>query len=309
MTRDQKIDLFLDEILSSEDRPVPAEKDRPETTTIPIERLHPFPQQPYKVEDNKEMKALVQSIREEGILTPLLVRRMDGSETEYEVISGHRRLHAAGKAGLKSVPVQIAAMDRNAAAIALVDSNLHRERLLPSEKAFAYKMKMDAMKRQGRRTDLTSDRVGPKLTAAEIAESDSATQVKRFIRLTHLLPELLTLLDEGKVSFSVGVELSFLDKPAQRQVLDAIGANDCTPSYSQAVRLHRACTRGTLTQRMIERTLSEEKPNQKEQIRLRREDYAGFFPSHYSAAQIEQDIRKGLELLKRQRERDHEPER
>ena len=298
-------DELIEELLSG----IPKDTAQPAPQAIPLERLHRFPNHPYKVEDNGEMKALVQSIREEGILTPLLVRHMDGSTTEYEVISGHRRAHAAKLAGLETVPAFVVAMNRNAAAIALVDSNLHRERLLPSEKAFAYKMKMEAMKRQGRRTDLTSDRVGPKLTAAKIAESDSATQVKRYIRLTHLLPELLVLLDEGKMSFSVGVELSFLDKPAQRQVLDAIGANDCTPSYSQAVRLHRACTRGTLTQRMIERTLSEEKPNQKEQIRLRREDYAGFFPSHYSAAQIEQDIRKGLELLKRQRERDHEPER
>ena len=298
-------DELIEELLSG----IPKDTAQPAPQAIPLERLHRFPNHPYKVEDNGEMKALVQSIREEGILTPLLVRHMDGSTTEYEVISGHRRAHAAKLAGLETVPAFVVAMNRNAAAIALVDSNLHRERLLPSEKAFAYKMKMEAMKRQGRRTDLTSDQVGPKLTAAEIAESDSATQVKRYIRLTHLLPELLGLLDEGKMSFSVGVELSFLDKPAQRQVLDAIGANDCTPSYSQAVRLHRACTRGTLTQRMIERTLSEEKPNQKEQIRLRREDYAGFFPSHYSAAQIEQDIRKGLELLKRQRERDHEPER
>ena len=309
MTRDQKIDLFLDEILSSGDRPVPAEKDRPETTSIPIERLHPFPQHPYKVEDNGEMKALVQSIREQGILTPLLVRRIDGSETEYEVISGHRRLHAAGKAGLESVPVQIASMDRNAAAIALVDSNLHRERLLPSEKAFAYKMKMEAMKRQGRRTDLTSDQVGPKLTAAEIAESDSATQVKRYIRLTRLIPALLDRMDEGKIAFSVGVELSYLDEDMQRQVLGAMDRNDCTPSFSQAVRLHKAYNTGYLDRERIECTLAEEKPNQKEQIRLKRENYAKYFPSHYTNAQIEQDIQKGLELLRRQRERSREAQR
>ena len=207
------------------------------------------------------------------------------------------------------VPAIVVSMDRNAAAIALVDSNLHRERLLPSEKAFAYKLKMDALKQQGRRTDLTSDQVGPKLTAQEISDSDSASQVKRYIRLTNLIPELLDRMDKGQMAFSVGVELSYLDDLAQRQVLNAMDRNDCTPSYSQAVRLHKAAGAGSLNRETVECTLAEEKPNQKEQIRLRRENYARFFPSHYTIAQIEQDIQKGLELLRRQRERSREAQR
>ena len=186
----------------------------------------------------------------------------------------------------------------------VVDSNLHRERLLPSEKAFAYKLKMEAMKRQGYRTDLTSDQVGPKLTAESISDSDSATQVKRYIRLSYLLPELLAMMDEGKIAFSVGVELSYLPIDAQSDLLDAMERNDCTPSYAQSVRLHKAYNNGTLDRWMIDTTLAEPKPNQQEQIRLKRENYANFFPKNYTSAQIEQDIRKGLELLKRQRDRE-----
>ena len=272
-------DELIEELLSV----IPKDTAQPAPQAIPLERLHRFPNHPYKVEDNEEMNTLVQSIREQGILTPLLVRHMDGSTTEYEVISGHRRAHAAKLAGLETVPAFVVAMDRNAATIALVDSNLHRERLLPSEKAFAYKLKMEALKQQGRRTDLTSDQVGPKLTADEISDSDSATQVKRYIHLTRLIPALLDRMDEGKIAFSVGVELSYLDEDMQRQVLGAMDRNDCT--------------------------LAEEKPNQKEQIRLKRENYAKYFPSYYTNAQIEQDIQKGLELLRRQRERSREAQR
>ena len=298
-------DLFIEALLSD----IPQRAVQPAAQFIPLDRLHRFPNHPYKVEDNEEMDALRDSIREHGILTPLLVRKMDGRETEYEVISGHRRMHAARMAGLETVPAIVVSMDRNAAAIALVDSNLHRERLLPSEKAFAYKLKMDALKQQGRRTDLTSDQVGPKLTAQEISDSDSATQVKRYIRLTNLIPELLDRMDKGQMAFSVGVELSYLDDLAQRQVLNAMDRNDCTPSYSQAVRLHKAAGAGSLNRETVECTLAEEKPNQKEQIRLRRENYARYFPSHYTIAQIEQDIQKGLELLRRQRERSREAQR
>ena len=298
-------DELIEELLSG----IPKDTAQPAPQAIPLERLHRFPNHPYKVEDNEEMNTLVQSIREQGILTPLLVRHMDGSTTEYEVISGHRRAHAAKLAGLETVPAFVAAMDRNTAAIALVDSNLHRERLLPSEKAFAYKLKMEALKQQGRRTDLTSDQVGPKLTADEISDSDSATQVKRYIHLTRLIPALLDRMDEGKIAFSVGVELSYLDEDMQRQVLGAMDRNDCTPSFSQAVRLHKAYNTGYLDRERIECTLAEEKPNQKEQIRLKRENYAKYFPSHYTNAQIEQDIQKGLELLRRQRERSREAQR
>jgi len=280
-----------------------------ETVQLPLERLHRFPEHPYKVEDNEEMEALTESIREYGILNPLLVRRMEGSETDYELISGHRRAYAAAKAGLETVPAFVVSLDRNEAAIALVDSNLHREHILPSEKAFAYKMKLEALKRQGRRTDLTLSQVATKLdTAAEIGAltRESRDQVFRYIRLTHLIQPLLDQMDEGKIAFSVGVELSYLPDEAQYDLLDAMERNDCTPSYAQAVRLHKAYNACELDRWMIERTLSEPKPNQQEHIRLRREDYSKFFPSHYTAAQIEQDIQKGLELLYRQRQRNRD---
>ena len=277
------------------------------TVQIPLGRLHRFPGHPYKVEDNEEMEALAESIREYGILNPLLVRRMEGSETDYELISGHRRAYAAAKAGLETVPAFVVSLDRNAAAIALVDSNLHREHILPSEKAFAYKLKMEAMKHQGHRVDLyTSCQVGTKSrTDNLIAETadESARQIQRYIRLTYLLPELLAMMDEGRIAFSVGVELSYLPDEAQADLLDAMDRNDCTPSYAQAVRLHRAYNNGTLDRWLIDTTLAEPKPNQQEHIRLKRENYAKFFPEHYTAAQIEQDIQAGLELLRRQRER------
>ena len=283
--------------------------ERQETVMLPLDRLHRFPGHPYKVEDNEEMEALADSIREQGILTPLLVRRVDGSKTDYELISGHRRAYAAAKAGLETVPAFVVSLDRNEAAIALVDSNLHRERLLPSEKAFAYKLKAEALAHQGKHLDLTSGQVVPKSdqnrTTAQIGEpnGESYKTVQRYIRLTNLIPALLDQMDEGKIAFSVGVELSYLDEQTQYNLLDAMERNDCTPSYAQAVRLHKACSAGTLDRWLIETTLAEPKPNQQEHIRLKREDYAKFFPKHYTAAQIEQDIQKGLELLRRQRER------
>lgn len=276
------------------------------TVQIPLGRLHRFPGHPYKVEDNEEMEALAESIREYGILTPLLVRRVEGSETDYELISGHRRAYAAAKAGLETVPAFVVSLDRNEAAIALVDSNLHRERVLPSEKAYAYKMKLDAMKRQGYRTDLTSSQLETKLrsdTKIGVETGESRAQIQRYIRLTNLIPPLLDQMDEGKIAFTVGVELSYLPDEAQSDLLDAMARNDCTPSYAQAVRLHRAYNNGTLDRWLIETTLAEPKPNQQEHIRLKREAFARFFPEHYTAAQIEQDIQAGLELLRRQRER------
>ena len=279
-----------------------------ETVQLPLERLHRFPEHPYKVEDNEEMEALTESIREYGILNPLLVRRMEGSETDYELISGHRRAYAAAKAGLETVPAIVVSLDRNEAAIALVDSNLHREHILPSEKAFAYKMKAEALYHQGKRSDLTSVQFAPKLATEQIAQDAGTSKdtIKRYIRLTNLIPALLDQMDEGKIAFSVGVELSYLPDEAQYDLLDAMEQNDCTPSYAQAVRLHKAYNAGSLDRWTIERTLSEPKPNQLEHIRLKRDDYAKFFPSHYTAAQIEQDIQKGLELLYRQRQRNRD---
>lgn len=272
--------------------------------TIHIANLHPFEGHPYQVRDDAEMDALVGSIREHGILTPLIVRPLEGTETEYEVISGHRRLHAAQKAGISEVPAFVHAVSREEAAIQLVDSNLHREHILPSEKAFAYKMKYEAMRHQG-----TSSQLGTKLRsdeemAAQVGESRN--QIQRYIRLTNLIPPLLTLMDEGRIAFTVGVELSYLMIEEQKAVLEAIELYDCTPSYSQACRLHRDSEMmyAADTRKRILSVMSEEKPNQREQIRLRREDFRSFFPADYTDKQIKDDIIAGLNLLKRQRYRD-----
>ena len=270
--------------------------------TIHITNLHPFEEHPYQVRDDEEMDALVESIREHGILTPLIVRPMEDAPNEYEVISGHRRLHAAQKAGISEVPAFVHAVSRDEAAIQLVDSNLHRERLLPSEKAFAYKMKFDALKHQGK----TSGQVGPKLTVDAVSDEDSGRQVKRYIRLTNLIPPLLTLMDEGRIAFTVGVELSYLTIEEQRAVLEAIELYDCTPSYSQACRLHHDSEMmyAADTRKRILSVMSEEKPNQREQIRLRRDRLQQYFPADYTDKQIENDIIAGLDLLKKQRYRD-----
>ena len=234
---------------------------------IPVEKLRPFAGHPFKVKDDAEMNTLIESIQTQGVLSPLIVRPIENTD-EYEVVSGHRRLHAAQKAGITEVPALIYALDRDSAAIAVVDSNLHREHILPSEKAFAYKLKMEALSHQGKRTDLTSDQVGPKLTAATISETDSASQVKRYIRLTYLIPEFLEKMDEGEIALSVGVELSFLDEQSQREVLEQCEMNDCTPSYSQAWRMHKADREGTLTTAVIQAIMSEEKANQRETMKV-----------------------------------------
>ena len=276
---------------------------------ISIANLVPFEGHPYKVEDNADMEALTESIRENGILNPLIVRPAENDPSQYEIISGHRRAHAAKLAGIEQVPAFVYPLSRDQAAVLVVDSNLHRERLLPSEKAFAYKLKMEALKRQGRRSDLTSSQLETKFRSDEqigMDAGESRAQVQRYIRLTYLLPELLDLMDEGKIAFSVGVELSYLPTEAQSYLLDAMARNDCTPSYAQAVRLHKAYNVGALDRWLIDNTLAEPKPNQQEQIRLKRENYAKFFPSHYTTADIEKDILKGLELLKRQRDRNRD---
>ena len=272
--------------------------------TIHIANLHPFEGHPYQVRDDAEMDALVESIREHGILTPLIVRPLEDAPNEYKVISGHRRLHAAKKAGISEVPAFVHTVGREEAAIQLVDSNLHRERLLPSEKAFAYKMKYEAMRHQG-----TSSQLGTKLRsdeemAAQVGESRN--QIQRYIRLTNLIPPLLTLMDEGRIAFTVGVELSYLTREEQRAVLEAIELYDCTPSYSQACRLHRDSEMmyAADTRKRILSVMSEEKPNQREQIRLRRDRLQQYFPAGYTDKQIENDIIAGLDLLRKQRYRD-----
>lgn len=265
---------------------------------IPVEKLRPFAGHPFKVRDDAEMNTLIESIQTQGILSPLIVRPIENTE-EYEVVSGHRRLHAAQKAGITEVPAFIYALDRDAAAIAVVDSNLYREHILPSEKAFAYKLKYEALKHQG-----TSCQVGTKLrTDEQIAENanESARQIQRYIRLTYLIPEFLEKMDKGEIALSVGVELSFLDESSQRVVLEQCEMNDCTPSYSQAWRMHRAEREGTLTTAVIQTVMSEEKANQKARLKIPMERIRKYFPQSYTAAQIEDAVVKLCERDYRRR--------
>ena len=269
-----------------------------------IGKLHPFEGHPFKVQDNEEMDALVESIQSQGILTPLIVRKKENTTDEYEIISGHRRYRAAMKAGLETVPAFIYALDRNAAAIMLVDCNLHRERLLPSEKAFAYKMKLDAMKRQGCRTDLTSDQVGPKLESAEmmaLVADDSKSQIRRYIRLTNLIPELLQKVDDGQIALTPAVELSFLQEHEQRQLLDEMGRTDATPNLSQSQRLRIFSRDGRLSPDVICAIMSEEKANQKERLRIPVDRVKQFFPKSYTTARMEEEIIKLCEAQYRRR--------
>lgn len=265
---------------------------------IPVEKLRPFAGHPFKVRDDAEMNTLIESIQTQGVLTPLIVRPIEDTD-EYEVISGHRRLHAARKAGITEVPALIYALDRDAAAIAVVDSNLHREHILPSEKAFAYKLKYEALKHQG-----TSCQVGTKSrTDEQIAENanDSARQIQRYIRLTYLIPEFLEKMDNNEIALSVGVELSFLDESIQREVLEQCAINDCTPSYSQAWRMHKADREGTLTKAVIQSIMSEEKANQKARLKIPMERIRKYFPQSYTAAQIEDAVVKLCERDYRRR--------
>ena len=267
---------------------------------IELCKLKAFAGHPYKVQDDAEMEALTESIRENGILTPLLVRPLN-NKGEYEIISGHRRLHAAERAGLNTVPAFVAELERADAVIMMVDSNLHREHLLPSEKAFAYKLKLEAMKQQGKRTDLTSGQVGPKLTADTISEQDSGSRVKRYIRLTWLLPELLNLVDEGKIAMTPAVYLSYLSPDQQRWVCEEMERNDCTPSVSQAYRLKEKSQAGTLTPEAVAVIMEKEKANQKEKLKIPMERVRRFFPASYTTVQMEEEIVKMCETRYRSR--------
>ena len=278
--------------------------------TIAISNLHPFEGHPYKVIDNEEMEALTESILQNGIVSPLIVRPLENTDSEYEVISGNRRLYAAQKAGLTEVPALIFSIDRDAADILLVDSNLHREHILPSEKAFAYKMKLEAMKHQGWRTDLTSAQVGGKLETAEIIGGeggDSRNQDRRYIRLTNLIPEILQYVDDGRISFTPAVELSFLNEQEQYDLLEQIELNDCTPSLSQACRFKKMSQEQGLTPEYIAEVMSEEKANQREMFKLPMERIRQFIPNA-NAKQTEDFVLKACEhyrkYLIRQRNRD-----
>ena len=270
---------------------------------IPLDELHPFKNHPFKVQNNEEMERMIESIRKVGTITPALARPLpDGG---YELISGHRRLAACQVLGIETMPVILREMSDAEAVIAMVDANLQRETILPSEKAFAYKMKLDAIKHQG----VTSRQLGEKLlsiTQVSKDSDDSERQIQRYIRLTCLIPELLSMVDDKKIAFNPAVEISYLDRDEQLTLLDAINMNDCTPSHAQSIRLKKMSQDGLLTADAIYAILSEEKPNQKEQIKLPRDELRKYFPQNYSDKQIKRDILKGLELLKRQRERNRD---
>ena len=270
---------------------------------IPLDELHPFKNHPFKILNNEEMEQMIESIRKVGTITPALARPLpDGG---YELISGHRRLAACQVLGIETMPVIVREMSDDEAVIAMVDANLQRETILPSEKAFAYKMKLEAIKHQG----VTSRQVGEKLlsvTQVSKDSDDSERQIQRYIRLTYLIPELLSMVDDNKIAFNPAVEISYLDRDEQLTLFDAINMNDCTPSHAQSIRLKKMSQDGLLTADAICAILSEEKPNQKEQIKLPRDELRKYFPQNYSDEQIKRDILKGLELLKRQRERNRD---
>ena len=279
--------------------------------TIPAEKLKPFEGHPYKVQDNEEMNNLIESIREQGILSPLIVRPLENTANEYEVISGHRRLHAAMKAGLETVPAIIYDISRDEAAVMVVDSNLHREHILPSEKAFSYKLKYEALKHQGKRTDLTLSQFATKFDTAEIIgniSNESRDTVYRYLRLTNLIPQLLDLMDNGKIAFSVGVELSYLDEDKQYVLLSLIEELDCTPSYAQANHIHKDFLAGVLTDDSIEEMLSADKPNQKPVFKVSAEKLSQFIKPDTPPKLAEEFIIKACDhyakFLKRQRNRD-----
>ena len=277
---------------------------------ISIEKLHPFENHPYKVQDNEEMDALAESIKMHGVVSPIIVRTLENTTDEYEIISGHRRVMASRKAGITEVPALVVSLDRDAAAIVLVDSNLHREHILPSEKAFAYKMKLEAMKHQGWRSDLTSPQVVAKSRTTEMvgAESgDSHEQVRRYIRLTNLIPEILQYVDEGRISFTPAVELSYLNEQEQYDLLEQMELNDCTPSLSQACRFKKISQEQGLTPEVIAAVMSEEKANQREMFKVPMERIRQYVPNA-NAKQAEDFVLKACEhyrkFLIRQRNRD-----
>ena len=281
--------------------------NKAQAAQLPVDKLRPFEGHPFRVKDDSEMDQLVYSILTQGLLTPISVRPVE--DNEYEVISGHRRLHACKKAGIETVPALIYPLDRDAATIAMVDSNLHREKILPSEKAFAYKLKMEAMSRQGQRTDLTLLQVATKLdTAAEIGKSvgDSRDKVFRYIRLTELIPEILTMVDDGKIAFTPAVELSYLSKQEQQDLLETMESEDCTPSLSQAIQMKKLSQNGELDIDIIFDLLREPKANQQDKISFRVDDLRKYFPRSYSAARIQETILKLLSDYQKQRQRNRE---
>ena len=266
----------------------------PRAEYLPIDKLKPFDGHPFQVKDDDEMDQLVFSVLTQGLLTPITVRATDTGE--YEVISGHRRLRACQKAGIETVPALIYSMDRNAAIIALVDSNLHREHLLPSEKAHAYKMKLEAIKHQGK----TSRQVVGKLESADlIADNESGRQVQRYIRLTNLIPEILQMVDQGKIALTPAVELSYLKESEQQDLLETMESEDCTPSLSQSQQLKKMSQSGELDMDRIFELMRQPKANQEEKLRFDLKDIRRYFPKNYSTERIQQTILRLLEKYER----------
>ena len=272
----------------------------PRAEFLPIDKLRPFENHPFRVKDDAEMDQLVFSVLTQGLLTPIVVREIDTEE--YEVISGHRRLRACQKAGIETVPALIYSMDRDAAIIALVDSNLHREHLLPSEKAFAYRMKMEAMSHQGQRSDLTSSQVATKLDSASSigkSQGESRDQVFRYIRLTYLIPEILQMVDEKKIALTPAVELSYLTESQQRDLLETMESEDCTPSLSQSQQLKKLSQSGELSMDRILELLQQPKANQEEKLRFDLKDIRHYFPKNYTTQRIQKTILQLLEKYER----------
>ena len=274
---------------------------------IPLEEIDEFPDHPFKVLDDEDMMNLAESVREQGIITPATLRKKE--DGRYEILSGHRRKRACELAGLETLRSEVVEMDRDAAVIFMVDSNLQRTTILPSEKAFSYKMRLEAMKRQGKRTDLTSDPLGPKLrTNVQLANevSESATQIKRYIRLTELIPELLEKVDRGEIALRPAVDISYLPEDIQRSLLDTIDMEQCTPSYAQTRRMRTLLAEGKLTDEAIYAIMQEEKPNQKEKFTISASKIEKVLPQSVKASQREDFILKAIDYyakhLKRKKE-------
>ena len=278
-------------------------------TNISINKLHEFKDHPYQVLDNDEMNRLIESVQQQGIMTPLIVRPLEGTTDEYEIISGHRRFRAAQKVGLAEVPAFIRPVSRDEAAIMVVDSNLHREHILPSEKAYAYKLKLEAMSRQGYRSDLTSNQVGRRLETADIIaeqSDESKTQIRRYIRLTKLIPDILKMVDEQRIAFSVGVELSYLTENEQQNLFEAIELEDKTPSLSQAIQMKKLSQSGKLDSDTISKIISEEKPNQREKISFQLDELSKYFPKKFTPQDIYKRLLKLAQDDYRRRQRNRE---
>lgn len=300
----------LDELFSTQEERDDAKLSK--IRDIPLELIDDFPDHPFKVRDDEDMIQLVESVKERGVITPATVRQKE--DGRYELISGHRRKRACELAGFEALRCEVVDLDRDAATVLMVESNYQRSQILPSEKAFAYKMRLDALSRQGKRTDLTSDPVGGKWDGKETAQmigeqsGDSQTQVRRYIRLTNLVPELLDLVDEGKIKMRPAVELSYLNEGNQRAVVDEIDLNQCTPSHAQTIRMRQFFTDGKLTPEVVSAIMGEEKPNQREKIVLRGDKVRSLIPKNIPVSQMEDYVVKALEhysrFLRQRAERD-----